>query len=234
MELTKEDKKELREKITSCDVEDIISEIQKYKEYDLTSEILGRVFERLYVNEVGFSSEILIDNLVKIHPSFRTKNGSTWNRADVSYLGKKYILINKHANGKISSTKCDGPLKNEKAVKIRKDILDSIKKERCAILDIASNIECDHKDGIKDDWLVADPKTQKLEDFQPLCKTANIAKRDHCGRCKESGKRYDATRLGYSVSFLYGDENSKTCVGCYWFDPKEFNKVISASYKKDK
>lgn len=232
MKLTNDEKKDLIEKIKCLNSTDVITLIQQYSSYDITSEILGMVFEKLYVNTAGFSSEILVDDLVKLHPAYRTKNGSTWNRSDVSYLGRRYNIVRGHKGGKISSIKCDGPLKNPRAVSIRKDIWSQITKERCSILDVESSIECDHKDGLKDDWKVADPKLQKKEDFQPLCKTANIAKRDHCSKCKSTGKRYDATKLGYSVSYLYGDENTKSCVGCYWYDPKEFNRVISESYKK--
>ncbi len=31
------------------------------------------VFEKLYVNEAGFSPVIMVDDLVKIHPAYSTK-----------------------------------------------------------------------------------------------------------------------------------------------------------------
>ena len=40
-------------------------------------------------------------------------------------------------------------------------------------------------------------------------------------------------RLGYSTSFYLGDENTKSCTGCYWNDPKEFNKNISENFVKE-
>lgn len=43
--------------------------------------------------------------------------------------------------------------------------------------------------------------TQTLEDFQPLSKPANDAKRQFCKECKRTGIRYDAKQLGYTVSF---------------------------------
>lgn len=79
-----------------------------------------------------------------------------------------------------------------------------------------------------------DTSNQKQSDFQPLSKAANDAKRSHCAKCIKTGKRYDATSLGYSQGFILGDENTKTCQGCYWYDPKYFNKIISTDYKKDK
>lgn len=224
--------KDLAKLVKTAKNEDIIGLVHAYEDYDLTGIALGTIFERLYVNDAGFSKPIMMDELIKIHHSFRTVNGATWNRTDNGYLAKRYNVINYPENGPTLSVKCDGPKKNEKANAIRKDIWENVRKRRCVILDITTKIEVDHKDGMKDDWKVADSVTQTLEDFQPLCKTANIAKRDHCKACKKSGKRYDATRLGYSVPFLWGDENTKSCKGCYWFDPVEFNKIISENYNK--
>ena len=232
MKISEEEKKILMNKIEELEKEDLINYIHKYEKYELTGKTLGALFEKLFVVE-GFSSKILIDDLVKIHPSFRTLNGSTWNRQDVGYLGKKYIVVNELKGNKLYSVRCDGPKKNPRAQGIRNDIWEEVKKGRCVILDIDSGVEVDHKDGMKDDWKVVDPTLQKITDFQPLCKTANVAKRDHCKRCRETGKRYDATRLGYSVPFVFGDENTKICKGCYWNDPVEFNKKISKDFKKE-
>ena len=88
------------------------------------------------------------------------------------------------------------------------------------------------KDGMKDDWRLNDKEMQKIEDFQPLSKTANDAKRQHCKKCLETGKRYNAKKLGYSESYTFGNEKSKTCVGCYWYDPIAFNKEISKNFEK--
>jgi type II restriction enzyme len=73
---------------------------------------------------------------------------------------------------------------------------------------------------------------QQPSDFQPLSKAVNGAKRTHCNRCKDTGFRFDAKLLGYSESFLQGDQKSKTCVGCYWYDPHKFNQVISKDFEK--
>ncbi len=234
MDLTREKTKELENKIVSASKEEIKDLIFQYKDYELKGGVLGRVFEKIYVNNSGFSPSISITELEQIHHSFHTTNGGDWCRSKQSYLGKKYIIKREHNKGSISKVKCDGLQKENFARQnIRPDIQKAITKKRCAILDISTNVECDHKDGRKDDSRLNTLENQKLEDFQPLCKTANMAKKSHCKKCKESGKRYDATQLGYSVSFLYGDENSKTCVGCYWYDPKEFNMKISKDYKKE-
>jgi hypothetical protein len=89
-----------------------------------------------------------------------------------------------------------------------------------------TKIEIDHKDGRMGNERVSDSKTQKLEDFQPLCKAANDIKRQICKRCKETGKRWDAKNIkGNPYSFYEGEENYTEelgCVGCYQYDPVEY------------
>ena len=102
------------------------------------------------------------------------------------------------------------------------------------ILDVSANIEVDHKNGRYSDLANISVDSQKKEDFQPLSKSANDAKRQHCKRCVETGKRYNAQRLGYKEGWIVGDENTSNCIGCYWYDPKRFNELISKDYKKIK
>lgn len=191
-------------------------------------------FEKLFVNtETGFSRAVTVQELVLLHPAFKTTNGMAWCRSDSSYLGKKYNIVRTQANGSVYSIKIEGFKKAIHSVNIRGDILRTIQNRKCAILDVTTVIECDHKDGMKNDLSVADTKSQKVEDFQALSKAANDAKRSHCIQCKKTGKRYDAKRLGYKVSFTHGNEQSKVCVGCYWYDPKKFNEEISKSFIKE-
>lgn len=212
---------------------EIIAILTAYKDIKLGPTPLGIAFEKLYIDNNGFSSPISINELVKLHPAYRTTNGGDWCRSDTSYLGKLYYIVRLKEKGSISAVKIDGKNKGITIDQgIKSSILKTIKAQSCSILDISTNIECDHKDGQKNDGRVGDKDTQQLEDFQPLCKTANDAKRTHCKTCKLTGKRYDATRLGYSVPFTHGDENTKVCYGCYWFDPKAFNAEISKNFDK--
>ncbi len=84
---------------------------------------------------------------------------------------------------------------------------------------------------MKNDDRVMKNEQQKLSDFQPLSKAANDAKRQFCKECRASGKRYDAKKLGYPISYYKGGEahNNEVdaCVGCYWCDPIEFKKHLS-------
>mgnify|MGYP000012565241 FL=1 len=237
MKLTNELSNQIIEEINNIDEKNKLFEaieiLKKYSKYELKGAQLGRAFEKMFVGKNGFSPDISMEELEKYHHSFHTTNGGDWCRTNQSYLGKKYNLVRTTKGGRIFSVKCDGLNKNIKIKQdIRIDISKEIKKRKCVILDISTNTECDHKDGMKDDWRLNDKSRQKLDDFQPLCKTANDAKRSHCKKCKEIGKRYDATRLGYSTSYTFGTSTSKTCVGCYWYDPYAFNKEISKGFIK--
>jgi len=108
-----------------------------------------------------------------------------------------------------------------------------ISQQRCIILGTNRScdhkVEVDHKDGRKDNERIMNTSTQVLEDFQPLSKPANDAKRQFCKKCKETNLRYDAKLLGYSVSFTFGDINytdELRCVGCFWYDPIAFRQKL--------
>lgn len=213
--------------------EQVVNILKEYSKYELKGAQLGRAFEKMFIHDEGFSSTVTMETLEKYHHSFHTTNGGDWCRSDSSYLGKKYTIGRVLRGGKIFSIKTDGINKKRKINQgVRSDILKEIQNKRCVVLDINTNVECDHKDGMKDDWRLNNKENQKIEDFQPLTKTANDAKRQHCKRCRESGKRYDAKRLGYKESYILGDENTKTCAGCYWHDPVKFNQKISENFEK--
>lgn len=234
MILSKEKTRELEEKIVNSTKAEIISLISRYKMYELKGGVLGRVFEKLYVNSDGISGAILVSDLEKIHHSFHTTNGGDWCRSRTGYLGKKYIIKRNRQKGSIYSVKCEGLECLKLAdINVQENILAKIKNRRCVILDVPKDIQCDCKNTRKSIEDNENTNSQNIDDFQSLCKTANEAKKLHCKNCIQSGKRYDATRLGYTVPFIYGDENSKSCKGCYWFDPIEFNMVISNNFKKD-
>ena len=234
MDLTKELSDLIITEIENAsDFNEIVEILKKYSEYELKGAQLGRAFEKMFVKEEGFSPSVPMDELKKYHHSFHTTNGGDWCRSNQSYLGKKYNIVRSNDGRRINAIKTDGYNKLTKINQnIRSDILKNIQSQRCSILDISTNIECDHKDGMKDDWRLNDKSNQRLEDFQPLSKTANDAKRQHCKKCIETGKRYDAKNLGYKESYIYGTESSKTCVGCYWYDPQKFNQKISENFNK--
>lgn len=93
---------------------------------------------------------------------------------------------------------------------------------------VNTRIEIDHKDGRKNDNRVSNLATQRIEDFQPLCKAANDVKRQICKECKQTNKRWDAKNLkGNPYSFYEGSAEyteNLGCKGCYQYDPVEYRK----------
>jgi len=164
--------------------------------------------------------------------SFHTTNGS-WAQDDRGPL-KDYVLRKTIVGGKLTAIKLDGFVDKSKESNIRSDIRKSIKIQRCRIVDSAARIECDHKDGRYSPETYEDISKQKEDDFQPLHKTCNDTKRTHCNICEQTNKRYDARRLGYSAGWITGNENYLgTCFGCFWYDPRKFNQVISKDFIKE-
>lgn len=113
---------------------------------------------------------------------------------------------------------------NETSRSIRPEILRAIRSQPCALTGSRSDVECDHRCSRRPPN--TDPSMQHLEDFQPLSKTANCRKRQVCNVCMQTGKRYDATELGFPVGWTVGDASTKSCEGCFWFGPREFRQAF--------
>lgn len=174
------------------------------------------------VDENGYSKEVLIEELKNISPDYETRNGCQWARTGVGLL-KNYKITRKKQNNKIISIKLDG-FQEASNHSILQNVIKSFAGKRCAILDTGINIEIDHKNG------KYNQESYDINDFQPLSKSANDAKRQHCLECKKENKRYDARKLGYHVGWIFGDEDTTECKGCYWNDVKLFNQIISQNY----
>ena len=196
-------------------------------------------------DEKGFSRWVLATEFVGEYKELQLGNGGSWCRASSS-LAKKYnVEFDKSltSGNSIDAVRLNGFNTNKTfSQNIRTDIKEFYKNQNCVMLGVQGNsentkIEIDHKDGRKDDWRVSDIKTQKLEDFQPLCKAANDAKRQICKRCKETDKRWNAKNLkGNPYPFYEGDENYTEelgCVGCYQFDPVEYRKKSALRIAKE-
>ena len=110
---------------------------------------------------------------------------------------------------------------------IRSDIKKIIEKQPCVVLGTTSDTQVDHKDGRKIDPRVLNLKTQRLDDFQPLHKTANMKKREVCAKCTKTNQRFDARSLGYPIAYTEGrSQYEGTCKGCFWYDPKTFRTFL--------
>jgi hypothetical protein len=100
-----------------------------------------------------------------------------------------------------------------------------------------TKIEIDHKDWRKNDTRISNLETQKIEDFQPLCKAANDVKRQICKRCKQNNKRWNAQNIKWNPYPYYeGDENYTQDLGCKWcyqYDPVEYRKESVKKISKE-
>lgn len=182
-------------------------------------------------NENGISRWVDIDEFVGEYTSLTFGNGASWARKE-STLAKRYIIeFDKSitpGNG-IDRIRLNGFNDGDYSQHIRADIKRAIKARRCVVLG-TSNPEVDHKNGMKNEDRVMRNEDQRLEDFQPLSKAANDAKRQFCKECRRTGIRYDAKRLGYPISYYQGNAKHNceedACVGCYWYDPLEFKRHL--------
>ena len=198
---------------------------------------LTELFIRLATpDENGVSRWVYITEFINEYEALKLGNGGSWCRASSS-LAKKYNIefdktISKGVS--IDAIRLNGYRKDESFNQsIRQDIKDYYKNHKCVMLGIKGSsentkIEIDHKDGRKNNSRISDLRTQTLDDFQPLCKAANDAKRQICKHCKQTDKRWDAKNIkGNPYSFYLGDENYTEelgCKGCYQYDPVEYRK----------
>lgn len=181
-------------------------------------------------NEKGVSRWILKTEFVGKYSRLMFTNGWDWGRGS-SPLSKEFILEVDRTitpgNG-IDAIRTNG-FNNSFSFNqnIRSDIKEFYKNKPCVMLGVNGNsentkIEIDHKDGRKNCQRVSDISKQTLNDFQPLCKAANDAKRQICKKCNETNIRFDATIiLGNPIPYYAGNESllDSGCVGCYQYDP---------------
>ncbi len=183
-------------------------------------------------NSNGVSRWVSVSEFVGEYACLTFGNGASWARKE-STLAKKYVIEfdkNISSGNGIDRIRLNGFNNGDYSQYIRADIKKAIKARRCVVLG-TSNPEVDHKNGMKNEGRVMRNENQSLEDFQPLSKAANDAKRQFCKECRRTGIRYDAKLLGYPISYYSGvaehhnEENA--CVGCYWYDPIEFKKHLT-------
>lgn len=182
-------------------------------------------------DENGISRWVSVSEFVGEYACLTFGNGASWARKE-SILAKKYVVeFDKsitRGNG-IDRIRLNGFRNGNYSQHIRADIKRAIKKLNCVVLG-TSNPEVDHKNGMKNEDRVMRNEDQRLEDFQPLSKAANDAKRQFCKECRRTGIRYDAKLLGYPISYYQGEAHhnheENACIGCYWYDPLEFKRHL--------
>ena len=204
--------------------------MQNPREIELRGQ--AQLFEELArPDHRGVSRLVLLEELVGPYAELNNSgNGGAWCRSDGS-LGRKYAIERQRngPRGSISGIQLMGfnnrPLNTQTPDALRREVTTG---HRCVVLAVGNNLEADHKDGRKD---IA--RRLELEDYQPMSKPANDAKRTHCDRCQDTKERFDARQLAYSVGWTVGGrEYIGSCIGCYWYDPAAFNAEISREFKQ--
>lgn len=183
-------------------------------------------------NDEGISRWVAVTEFVGKYAELKLGNGASWARKE-STLASQYIIeFDKSitAGNRIDRIRLMGKCDGDFSQYIRADIKNAIKKKCCVVLG-TSKPEVDHKNGMKNEGRVMRNEEQRLEDFQPLSKAANDAKRQFCKECRQSGIRFDAKLLGYPMSYYTGvaehNHEETACIGCYWYDPLEFKKHLT-------
>ena len=167
----------------------------------------GQLFlELANPNEKGESRWVSKNEFVGKYKSLMFENGASWCRKESVIAQYFYIEFDKTitpGNG-IDRIRLAGYKKVEDRLgsqSIRSDIKDFYKNQRCCVL-YTSKPEVDHKNGWKNDSAM-NIATQKKEDFQPLSKAANDAKRQFCKECRSTRVRFDAKKLRISNVILF-------------------------------
>ncbi len=191
------------------------------------------LFEELaQIDENGYSRWVSVDEFVGRYQGLQLLNGSGWSRNDGPF-GRKYIIErdkSRTPGNRTDAIRTVGFNTNAPySSYIDPTIKRVIQARKCVVLG-TSHPEVDHKNGMKNEERVMRNKDQRLEDFQPLSKPANDAKRQYCKECRKTGIRYDAKQLGYPMSYYKGgarhNNEENACEGCYWYDPIEFRKHL--------
>lgn len=102
--------------------EEVKTFLQEHSTEDLPASVLGRAFERLYVDTRTGHTErnIELTELVALHHSFSLGNGGGWSRSDRGFLGKNYITVNHKISNRITSISTEGFKINQTVAKFRK------------------------------------------------------------------------------------------------------------------
>jgi hypothetical protein len=122
--------------------------------------------------------------------------------------------------------------KNKKSKRpISKKISNMLKNEKCIVCSSKNDIIIDHKNDFYNNKRVLSIKTQKLDDFQPLCNHCNLQKRQICKDEIYYKKLHSIKDIPQfkAIDFVIPWEkkifnlNDKNCKkDTYWYDPVEY------------
>ncbi|GAA8992011.1 hypothetical protein BTM273_13110 [Helicobacter pylori] len=166
----------------------------------------------------GVSRWVSAIEFIRKYQGLQLGNGGSWCRSNSSLAKEFKLEFDKRQTlgNSIDRIRLNGY--NTRCVfnqSIRQDIKNYYSQQCCTMCGASGNsentqIEIDHKDGRKDDPRVSDSNTQTFDE------------------CKESGYRFDATKIpGNYYSFYEGEAEYDGCVGCYQYDPIQYRKTCN-------
>lgn len=189
-------------------------------------------------DEFGISRWVTRDEL-STTPLALTGNGQS--RYGVFYGVSAFIWSCKRGKlRKITALRTIGyNMDNEKKQRnIREDIKNEIlhSEASCVMCNSKTNLIVDHKNDLYNDKRVLNLKTQTVDDFQCLCNSCNLKKREISNKTKKDKKRYGATNIPqfktFGIDFIdggdetYDPKDKNAMKGTYYYDLVNFNKTV--------
>jgi hypothetical protein len=181
-------------------------------------------------NKEGVSRWVCRDECVGKYSSLMPTNGNNWYRN--RGIGGTYNWEKKIEGGK-TYWRLNGFLTISENRPIRDDIRQELMSGTPVCVHTGfgdspnDRLIIDHRNGQYNEPEVLSESTQKKEHLQVLSNRSNLLKRQACKMCKLTGVKFDAKTLGYPKSVCSGSSDYEgSCVGCYWYGPKEFRQSI--------
>ena len=177
----------------------------------------------------GYSRAVWVIEFVGEFASLKLGNGGSWCR-ESSSLGKHYNIERRKDGQRIVCVQLHGFKEQGQVRQIPVSVRRAISGQPCVVL-ATGQVEVDHRAG-RGKALRTDSAELTEDDFQPMSKAANNAKRQHCKTCRDTDTRFDAKRLGFPVIQIYGKSDWQgSCLGCHWYDPIKFVQETTKHYQ---
>ena len=146
-------------------------------------------------DKTGLSRKVYLREFKGKYAPLAYINGNPWARS----LKEYEVYVHKE-KGKTAYIQLRGLKDHSYSQSIKSSLKRKIKSKPCVVLNTTHNLECDHKDGFKTFDIKPENQTESL--FQPMHKSVNDAKREHCKKCRKTKTRFDAKKLGHKGLFL--------------------------------
>lgn len=235
------------EEVTTLEKDIVSKEIPEKKEKKLSKKQVA-IDEIFTPDEQGISEWVSRDILKEASEKYEIKglelSGNGDARHGIFFGDKRFIWEKEVKNSKTVALRTVGFSDDHlygHVRPIRDDIHEHHKAMGCVVCGKRSALVTDHKNDLYNDPRVLNKDTQIIDDFQCLCNSCNLQKREVVKKMKETKKRYGATNIPsmkiYGIDFISGDEtfdpsDVNAMVGTYWYDVVAFHKHIADKLHK--